>query len=74
MGIVKKQAYKNTAVSYAGMVVAYVNTILLFPFFTKNEEYGLYNLLIGLSVLYSLVASLKKNITALSIGRLFFRL
>jgi O-antigen/teichoic acid export membrane protein len=58
MGIVKKQAYKNTAVSYAGMVVAYVNTILLFPFFTKNEEYGLYNLLIGLSVLYSLVASL----------------
>ena len=58
MGIVKKQAYKNTAVSYLGMVVAYVNTILLFPFFTKNEEYGLYNLLIGLSVLYSLVASL----------------
>lgn len=58
MGIVKKQAYKNTAVSYLGMIVAYINTILLFPFFTKNAEYGLYNLLIGLSVLYSLVASL----------------
>jgi len=58
MGIVKKQAYKNTIVSYFGMVVAYVNTILLFPFFTKNEEYGLYNLLIGISVLYSLIASL----------------
>jgi len=58
MGIVKKQAYKNTAVSYFGMVVAYINTILLFPVFTNNEQYGLYNLLIGLSVLYSLVASL----------------
>jgi len=58
MGIVKKHVYKNTLVSYIGMVVAYVNTILLFPFFTNNEEYGLYNLLISLSVLYSLVASL----------------
>lgn len=58
MGIVKKQAYKNTMVSYLGMIVAYVNTILLFPIFVTNEQYGLYNLLIGLSVLYSLVASL----------------
>jgi len=58
MGIVKKQAYKNTLVSYAGMVVAYVNTVLLFPFFVSNEQYGLYNLLISLAVLYSLVASL----------------
>lgn len=58
MGIVKKHVYKNTLVSYIGMVVAYVNTILLFPFFTNNEEYGLYNLMISLSVLYSLVASL----------------
>lgn len=58
MGIVKKQAYKNTLVSYAGMVVAYVNTIFLFPFYTSNEQYGLYSLLISLSVLYALVASL----------------
>lgn len=58
MGIVKKQAYKNTFISYAGMAVAYVNTILLFPFFVTNEQYGLYNLLISLSVLYSLISSL----------------
>lgn len=57
MGIVKKQVYKNTMVSYAGMVIAYINTILLFPFFITNEQYGLYNLLINMSVLYSLVAS-----------------
>jgi len=58
MGIVKKQAYKNTIVSYTGMVIAYVNTVLLFPFFTNASQYGFYNLVISVSVLYSLVASM----------------
>ncbi|PJJ83772.1 oligosaccharide flippase family protein [Mucilaginibacter auburnensis] len=58
MGIVKAQAYKNTIISYAGMVIAYVNTVLLFPFFTNASEYGFYNLIITISVLYSLVASM----------------
>ncbi len=58
MGIVKAQAYKNTAVSYTGMVIAYINTVLLFPFFVNPGEYGFYNLIISISVLYSLVASM----------------
>lgn len=58
MGIVKKQAYKNTIIQYAGMVIAYVNTVLLFPFFTTSAEYGFYNLIISISVLYSLFASM----------------
>jgi len=60
MGIVKAQAYKNTIVSYSGMVIAYVNTVLLFPvvFPNSTSEYGFYNLIIGISVLYSLVASM----------------
>lgn len=58
MGIVKKQAYKNTIIQYAGMVIAYINTVLLFPFFTTSTEYGFYNLTISISVLYSLIASL----------------
>lgn len=59
MGIVKKQAYKNTIVSYAGMVIAYVNTVLLFPLIkTTTAEYGFYNLIISISVLYSLIASM----------------
>src|ERR1700759_4686883 len=58
MGIVKKQAYKNTIISYAGMVVAYVNTVLLFPFFATSTEYGFYNLTISISVLYSTLASI----------------
>lgn len=58
MGIVKKQAYKNTVVSYTGMVIAYINTVLLFPFFTNASQYGFYNLIISISVLYSLAASM----------------
>jgi O-antigen/teichoic acid export membrane protein len=58
MGIVKKQAYKNTIVAYTGMVVAYVNTVLLFPQIIGNEQYGFYNLIISVSVLYSLIASM----------------
>ncbi len=60
MGIVKKQAYKNTIISYGGMVIAYVNTVLLFPYVfpDSTSEYGFYNLIIGISVLYSLVASM----------------
>jgi O-antigen/teichoic acid export membrane protein len=58
MGIVKKQAYKNTIVSYAGMAIAYINTVLLFPFFTNTAEYGFYNLVISVSVLFSLVSSM----------------
>lgn len=58
MGIVKQQAYKNTIIQYAGMVIAYVNTVLLFPFFATSTEYGFYNLTISISVLYSLIASM----------------
>lgn len=60
MGIVKKQAYKNTIVSYLGMVIAYLNTVLLFPYVfpRSSSEYGFYNLIIGISVLYSVLASM----------------
>jgi len=58
MGIVKKQVYKNTIVSYAGMIIGFVNLILLYPRFLTTEEIGLFKLLISLSVLYSLIASM----------------
>lgn len=58
MGIVKKDAYKNTVVSYGGMVIAYINTVLLFPFFVNPAQYGFYMLIVSVSVLYALVASL----------------
>jgi O-antigen/teichoic acid export membrane protein len=57
MGIVKKQVYKNTLISYAGMVLGYFN-VLLYTQFLSTKQYGLYVLLINLSVLYSLIASM----------------
>lgn len=58
MGIVKKQAYKNTIVSYLGQAIGFVNLILLYPRFLTTEQIGLFTLLITLSVLYSLLASM----------------
>jgi len=58
MGLVKKDAYKNTVISYGGMVIAYINTVMLFPFFVSAGEYGFYNLIISISVLYSTASSI----------------
>jgi O-antigen/teichoic acid export membrane protein len=58
MGIVKKQVYKNTIVSYAGMVIGFVNLILLYPRFLTSEQLGLFQLLISITILYSLIASM----------------
>ncbi len=58
MGIVKKQVYKNTLVSYIGMIIGYVNLVLLYPVFLSTTQLGLFNLLISLSVLYALFASM----------------
>jgi O-antigen/teichoic acid export membrane protein len=58
MGIVKKQVYKNTIVSYLGMIFGFVNLVYLYPRFLTTEQIGLFLLLISLSVLYSLLASM----------------
>lgn len=57
MGIVKKQAYKNTIISYMGMVIGYVN-VLLYTQYLATTQYGLFGLLQNLAVLYSLIAGL----------------
>ena len=58
MGIVKKQVYKNAFVSYVGMGIGYINMVILYPLFLSTQQLGLYVLLIGLSVIYSLIASM----------------
>jgi O-antigen/teichoic acid export membrane protein len=58
MGIVKKQVYKNAFISYTGMVIGYINLVILYPLFLSTQQLGLYVLLIGLSVIYSLIASM----------------
>lgn len=58
MGIVRTQALKNTIFSYIGVGLGYVNLILLFPAFFSAEEFGLFQLIISVSVVYAQVATL----------------
>ena len=41
MGIVKRDSIAITILSYIGVVVGYVNKILLFPNFLSEEQVGL---------------------------------
>jgi O-antigen/teichoic acid export membrane protein len=53
LGIVRKQALANSIFSYIGVVLGYVNIIILFPAFFTSEEFGLVSLLIVVSVVYA---------------------
>jgi len=56
MGIVEKQAIRNTIISYAGVALGYLNIVLLFPAFFTTEQFGLIQLLIGASVVFALLS------------------
>lgn len=58
MGIVSRQAVKNSIFLYAGVILGYVNLILLFPAYFSSEQFGLIQLLISGSVIYSQLSSL----------------
>ncbi len=53
MGIVEKQGVRNTILSYLGVIIGYVNVVLLFPAFFTTEQFGLIQLLISSSVIYA---------------------
>jgi len=58
MGVVKKQVYKNTFISYLGIIIGYVNLVMLYPKFLSTEEIGLIQLLISVGIFYSLISAL----------------
>jgi Membrane protein involved in the export of O-antigen and teichoic acid len=58
LGIVRTQALKNTIFSYIGVGLGYVNLILLFPAFFSAEEFGLFQLILSVSVVYAQVGAL----------------
>ena len=58
MGIVKRNSIVITVLSYLGIVVGYVNKILLFPNFLSEEQVGLANILVGLATMYAQFSAL----------------
>lgn len=51
MGIVKRQTIQNSLINYIGVLVGFVNVVVLFPIFLKPDEFGLTRLFISISTL-----------------------
>lgn len=48
MGIIQRQAFFNTFINYAGVLIGFVNVVILFPLFLNQEEFGLTRLVLSL--------------------------
>jgi O-antigen/teichoic acid export membrane protein len=53
LGIVLKQTFKNTVISYAGLIIGYINIIILYPTYFSLAEFGLISLLMSVSFVYA---------------------
>lgn len=58
MGIIKKQAYSGTILTYFGVAIGYITTALLFPKFLTTSEIGLLAVFISYSYIFVQFASL----------------
>lgn len=58
VGIIQRQGIQNTVISYAGMVLGYVNTILLLPHFLSTAQVGLTTLLIAIATMFAQFSAL----------------
>lgn len=58
MGVVIKQSFWISVIGYLGVIVGYVNTIILRPEFMSIDEIGLMNLVISNAVMFAPVVSL----------------
>lgn len=61
MGSIQKQAIQNTIISYLGVVIGFVNTLVLQPIMLSTEELGLTRILYSVSVLIATLFPLGLN-------------
>ena len=61
MGSIQKQAIQNTIISYSGVVIGFVNTLVLQPKMLSAEELGLTRILYSISVLIAMLFPLGLN-------------
>src|SRR5689334_1342958 len=54
MGIIQRQGIRNTLITYAGIIIGFVNLIIIQPYYLAPEELGLTRVLFSFS---SLIAS-----------------
>lgn len=58
MGRIQSQALTNTIFSYVGLVLGYINIIILFPTVFTEVQFGLIQLLAGMGIVYSQLSAL----------------
>lgn len=58
MGIIQRDSFRVSVISYAGAIIGYLNKIFLFTNFLTTEQVGLANLLVTLSLIYAQISAL----------------
>lgn len=58
MGVIKRQGLKNTVSSYLGIIIGFVNLIIIQPYFLTKEELGLTRVLYSFALLVSVFVPL----------------
>ncbi len=58
MGIVQRDSFRVTLISYAGAIIGFLNKVFLFTNFLDTDQVGLANLMITISLIYAQVAAL----------------
>lgn len=57
MGIIQKQAVLNAIINYVGVLVGFINVVILFPLFLSQEEFGLTRLVLSLATTMAQLSS-----------------
>jgi len=57
LGIIQRQALLNTIVNYLGIIIGFVNVVILFPLFLSQEEFGLTRLVLSLATTMAQLSS-----------------
>ena len=71
MGIVRKQAFGNSLISYAGILIGYANVALIFPRLLDAEVFGLTQVLISAMLFSSNLGSFGLQYTTIRYHHIF---
>ena len=58
MGIIKRQGIQNSIISYAGVIIGYINVMVLFPRFLSVEQVGLTRVLPNVAIVLAQLSAL----------------
>lgn len=61
MGLIQRDAIRMTIITYLGVVIGYVNKVLLFTNILSTEQVGLANLLVSVATLYASLSAFGAN-------------